>query len=103
MLSKLFLAHLRCAPIMEWQNQGCRCAPPLATVPAAFQAAFGTLKACREGSLACEQSEPRQVTVLLKTAPRQGCEDWESHQLWISKFGQHSHARSFFIHAKLEP
>src|SRR5581483_11447918 len=57
-------------------NQGCRCAPPLAIVRAAFQAALGTLEACQEGSLACEQSEQRQVIVFLKTAPRQGCEDW---------------------------
>src|SRR5581483_9933758 len=55
------LAHLRCARIMGTANQGCRYAPPLAIVRAAFQAALGTPEACQEGSLACEQGEPRQV------------------------------------------
>jgi len=45
---------------------------------AVFQAAFDTLKACEEISPACEQSEPRQVPVLLKAAPRQGARDWDS-------------------------
>jgi hypothetical protein len=47
-------------------NQGCRYASPLAIIRAAFQAALGTPEACQEGSLACEQGEPRQVWRFLK-------------------------------------
>src|SRR5579883_460810 len=72
---RTYSSHTSGVRIIEDGNQGCRYAPPLATVRAAFQAAFGTLKACQEGSLACEQSEPRQVYRATQAAPREGCED----------------------------